>query len=133
MAKVRTKRYEQSGISRERYGQLVWFARQYDELKRREKAWRAGETERGGVGDTLYSGRPDPTAREGMRLVNSPYAWKIAAIEQAVIAAAPGLSACVLANVTRGSRYEEMQVPCGRNQFFAARRRFFDELDARVP
>ena len=120
-------------MSRERYLQLAWFARQYDELKRREKAWRAGETERNGAGDVIYSGRPDPTASEGLRLANSPYAWKIAAIEQSAITAEHSLSTCLLANVTRGSRYEEMQVPCGRNQFFAARRRFFEELDARVP
>ena len=133
MARVRVKRFEQRGISRERYGQLVWFARQYDELKRKERAWRAGEIDKVGSGNGAWAGRPDPTAQEGMRLANSPFSWKIAAIEQAAIAASPSMSEYVLMNVTQGRRYEEMQTPCGRNQFFAARRKFFDELDVRVP
>ena len=124
---------ERSGICRERYQQLLWFARQYDGLKRDERAWRAGEVDRISRGDTVYSGRPDPTAREGERLAASPYAWKIAAIEQAAIAADAALSRHILSNVTRGRTWEELQPPCGRNQFFAARRRFFDELNVRVP
>lgn len=133
MARVRTKRFEKDGKTRERYWQLVWFARQYDELKRRERAWRAGDTDRSMAGDAMYSGRPDPTAQEGMRLASSPFAWKIAAIEQAAVAAAPAYSAHVLMSATRGCTWEELGPPCGRNQFLAARRRFFDELDVRVP
>lgn len=133
MARVRTKRFEKTGRTKERYQHLLWLARDYDNLKQQERAWRAGEMDRSRSGDSMYSGRPDPTAREGMRLASSPFAWKIAAIEQAAVCAAPGFSKQLLANVTRGRTWEELSPPCGRNQFYAARSRFFDELDARFP
>lgn len=55
------------------------------------------------------------------------------AVRAAAEAADPALCVYILRNVTRRVRYEEMPVPCGINQFFRARRRFFVELDQRVP
>lgn len=52
-----------------------------------------------------------------------------AAIEEAARRAGAGLQRCIIRNVTEGVLYEEMPVPCGRRQFYAARRRFFAELD----
>lgn len=132
VGRVRTKRYEQAGISRERYRELVYAARQYAELKTLEKKWRAGEIDRRNRGCTFWR-RADPTGNEAARLAQSPYAWKIAAIEQAAVTAAPDICEYILRSVTRGERFEEMNVPCHRNTFFAARRRFFVELDARLP
>lgn len=126
-------RLDSSGITRERYNQLKWIAREYDALRRREQAFRRGETDRREGGNGAWRGISDPTAEGGMRLANSPYAWKIAAIEQSAAAADPALCEYVLQNVTRGRRYEELDAPCGRNQFFRARRRFFEELDRRMP
>lgn len=126
-------RLENTGVSTARYEQLKWFARQYDELRRSEKAYRRGEVDKKGGGNGEWHGVSDPTASGGLRLASSPFAWKIAAIEQAAAAADPALCRYVLANVTRGQRYEDMPVPCGRNQFYRARQRFFVELDNRIP
>lgn len=123
---------ENEGISEKRYLQLKWLARQYGELKQQEARFRRGEVDRlSGSGE--WNGAPDPTGNAGARLASSPYAWKISAIEQAAIAADPALSPWLLKNVTDGIRLEHLDVPCGRNQFFAARRKFFVELDCRVP
>lgn len=112
--------------------QLKWFARQYDELKRRETRFRLGDVDRrpgngGGIG------HGDPTGSEAIRMASSPYAWKIAAIEQAAVTASPELCKWILKSVTEGVPLERLQPPCGKNQFYAARRRFFIELDSRMP
>lgn len=45
MGRVRTKRYEAGGISRERYLELLWLSRQYDTMRRNRPgdplSWRA--------------------------------------------------------------------------------------------
>ena len=133
MSKVRTRRMEKSGITRERYNELVWFARQYEHLKRQEWAYRIGDVDRVEGGNGHWHGVSDPTGNGGVRLASSPYTWKINAIEQSAIEADPSLNAYILANVTGRMRYEEMAAPCGRNQFFAARKRFFEALNLRVP
>lgn len=97
MAKIRTKRLEKQGISRERYQELVHFSRQYLEIRQRGGAdWRA---------------------------------WRVPVIEEAARAAQEDLFVYLLENVTSGRTYEQMQPPCGRNMFFAARKRYFIELD----
>ena len=106
----------------------MWFARRYDEYKASERKWRAGEYDRVKTGNAAGRGHSDPTAAEGLRLASNPYTWKIAAINHAAIAADAALSPYILKNVTADMRYENMPVPCGRNQFFAARRRFFEQL-----
>lgn len=52
-----------------------------------------------------------------------------AAIDEAARKAGDGLRRWILRNVVDGTPWEEMPVPCGRRQFYAARRRFFSELD----
>lgn len=104
------------------------MARQYDQLKAAERRWRAGIYDRRAEGNRPGRGHSDPTAGEALRMASSPYAWKIAAIEQAAMAADMSLFPYILANVTRDMRFEDMDVPAGRNQFFDARRRFFEEL-----
>lgn len=124
---------ENDGISEKRYLQLKWFARQYGELKQAEAKFRRGEVDRMSAGNGEWNGTPDPTGNAGARLASSPYAWKISAIEQAALAADPSLCSWILRSVTEGVRLEYLGVPCGKNQFYAARRKFFVELDCRVP
>jgi len=52
-----------------------------------------------------------------------------AAIEEAARRAGVGLEKYLLRNVVDGVPWEELPVPCGRRQFYDARRRFFAELD----
>ena len=54
---------------------------------------------------------------------------KAAAVEMAAEAASPALAKYIVRNVTEKTRYEEMPVPAGVNQFFRARRQFFVFLD----
>lgn len=56
-------------------------------------------------------------------------ARRIQLIEQALICVDPGVTEHVKRNVTEGTRWEEMPVPMGRNQFYAERRKFFMELN----
>ena len=95
MAKIRTKRLEKQGISRERYQELLHISRQFFEQH--------------GAGN--------------------PLAWRVSVIERAAAAAGEFLAPYILANVTEGRTFEQMTVPCGRNQFFQVRKRYFQELD----
>ena len=132
MAKIRAEWYEKHGISRERYNELMWFTRRYDEFREAARKFERGEYDRKHTGNTPARGHADPTANEAMRLASNPHAWKVAAIEQAAVAADARLCAYLLRNVTQDARFEDMPVPCGRNQFFMARRRFFAELHLRL-
>lgn len=110
----------------------MWFARRYEEFRAAARKYENGEYDRVRTGNTSGRGHADPTANEAMRRASNPHAWKTAVIEQAAAAADPSLCRYILMNVTKDVRFEDMPVPCGRNQFFAARKRFFVELHARL-
>lgn len=59
-----------------------------------------------------------------------PLAWRVPVIERAAAAADEFLAPYILENVTTGRTFEQMTAPCGRGQFFQARRRYFAELDS---
>ena len=124
-AKVRANWYEKHGISKRLYQELMWFARGYSEYKAEDRRWRNGEYDRAASGKSAGCGHSDPTVNEAVRRVSSPSAWKVAAIEQAAIIAAPGFCKEILKNVTGDMTWEVIQPPCGRAQFYAARRKFF--------
>ena len=125
------KRYEGAGIDRNRYLELKYIARQYDAMVKAEKALRRGEVDRAEGGNRSWR-RPDPTGNAAIGIAMKSNAHRIKAIEEAAQVAAPGLYAWLLRNVTRGETYEKLNPPCGRAQFYAAHRRFFMELDARL-
>ena len=85
------------GLSWERYQELLYFSRQYLEIKQ--------------IGDA------------------DRRAWRVPVIEKAARAAREDLFPYLLENVTTGRTYEQLNPPCGRNQFFDARKRYFVELD----
>lgn len=128
-ARVRANWYEKHGISKRLYQELMWFARGYDEYKAADRRWRSGEYDRIATGNVAGREHPDPTANEAIRRTSSPWAWKIAAIEQAAVIAAPGYCRELLKNVTGDMTWEVIQPPCGRAQFYAARREFFCALN----
>lgn len=99
MSKERIKRYERAGISKNRYGELKYIAKQYDELRSLGKVPSEGD----------------------MR--------KIQAIEAAARATDLDLCEWILQSVTAGKAFEQLNPPCGRVQFFRARTRFFIELN----
>ncbi len=51
--------------------------------------------------------------------------WEVEMIEQTAIEAESEIYPYILKNVTQGIKYEYMDVPCGRRQFYEARRVFF--------
>ena len=83
------------GISQNKYNELKYFCAQYDEKKKEAKA---GSTQ----------------CRNDIEL-----------IERTAIMADGGIYPYILKNVTEKIPYEYMNVPCGRRQFYEARRIFF--------
>lgn len=124
-------RLDEYGISGARYRELLNMCRQYDEMRRDLEYIRQGVDRPGRTGNGGNVGK-DPTGVQAAKVADSWYAARIYAIEQAAIAADPALCRYILLNVTRGTKYEHMDVPRGRRQFFDARRRFFWELDQRI-
>ena len=68
----------------------------------------------------------DPTATRAIKALK--LAATVREIEKAAVDADPRLYAYILANVTREATFEDLRPPCGRRQFFEARRRFYKNL-----
>ncbi len=117
-------------MSDARQRELKYICRQYDEMRARLGAIR------GGFNDLRRDGQPrgtrtgDPTASAAERALK--LRAKVDAVETALGALPPGMRGPVRRNVTRGVPYERLGAPCGRKQFFEARRLFFIELDRRL-
>lgn len=131
MARERTKRIENAGISKNRYLELKYIARQYDAMRKEEAKLRRGEIDRKeGVNGGWR--QPDPTGNAAIGIALRSNAHKIRAIEEAAKAAGPEIYSWLLRCVTRGETFERLGPPCGRAQFYAARRAFYIELDWRI-
>ena len=130
--KERVKRYEDVGINKNRYLELKYIARQYDALRREEAKLRRGEVDRPEHGNQGWK-QPDPTGNTAVGIAVRSNAHKIKAIEDSAKIAGPEIYKYLLRCVTRGETYETLVPPCGRAQFYNARRLFFVELDARLP
>ena len=100
-------------------------------MVRAEKKLRRGEVDRPQGGNQTWR-QPDPTGNAAVGIAMKSNAHKIRAIEESVQAAGPEIYAWLLRCVTRGETWEKLCPPCGRVQFYAARRLFFVELDARL-
>lgn len=120
------------GVSRERMNELRWVCRQYRAYRQRLAAMRRGEFDRPARGNGRWRGRPDPTAGQAVMLADSREAKRIAAIEAAARAADPELYRYILRSCCDGVPWQHLGAPCGVNQFYRARRRFFAELDERI-
>jgi len=100
MARNWDLRLEKNGVSRMAYRELVYFCLQYAEKQRDARA------------------TATPQRRNALL-------QDIAMIEAVAREAAPDFGEELLRNVTARIPYEQLNVPCGRRQFYAARRRFF--------
>lgn len=114
MSDDRTKRYEKAGIDRDRYFELRAVCRQYDTMRKMIEVARMANT----YNDALE------------------HKWhKICAINESVEAVCKkdsGMAPYILRAVTKKETYEQINPPCGRNQFYRRRRAFFVELDKRL-
>lgn len=129
--KERIKRYESAGIDKNRYLELKYLARQYDSMRKREAKLRNGEIDRESKGNGVWR-QSDPTGNAAIGIAMASMAGKIRAIEESARAAGEGIVRELMLHVTRGIGYEKLNPPCGRAQFYRARRRFYIELDKRV-
>lgn len=117
---------DQYNIDRNRYRELYYFCKQYRQYKKQLGAIRGGfNTSMGDGMPRAQGGHSDPTAMRAQKaeLLQS----KIDRIERACHQAGDELCiyAALMANVTDDIRYEDMDVPCGRRQFYEARRKVF--------
>ena len=110
------------GISKLKFRELKYFCLQYNEKKQRIK-------DIVGLHGVIYDGMPK---RNKISSIVENQALKIAKItedvkiiEQTAIEAEPGIYQHIIENVTEGTPYEYMNIPCGRRQFYQARRKFF--------
>lgn len=113
---------EKYGISKIRYRELKYFCLQYFEKKQQISSLLGI---RAVVNDGMPKGNKtsDPTAIIAARIAELQ--GEIEMIEQTAFEAAPGMCEQLIKNVTEGIPYEYMGVPCGRKQFYIARRKFF--------
>lgn len=107
------------------------MARQYEAMVKAERALRRGEIDRESGGNRHWR-QSDPTGNAAISIAMHSKADKIRAIEESVQAAGPGIYTWLLRGVTQGKTFEQLNPPCGRAQFYQARRRFFMELDRRL-
>ena len=119
-------RLDKYGIDRELYNELSARCRRYPDWLNALKAIRSG------ANGSRYDGQPrvrrngDPTSVRAMMAIR--LSKNIDEIEQAAMDADASLHKQIILNVTRRIPYECMSVPCGRRQFYEARRRFFLRL-----
>ena len=100
-------------------------------MRREEAKLRRGEIDRTDAGNKTWR-QPDPTGNAAIGIAMKSKADKIRAIEEAARVAAPEFCTQLMRCVTRGETWEKIGPPCGRAQFYAARRVFFVELDTRI-
>ena len=129
--KERTKRFETEGIDKNRYQELKYIARQYDAMRKREIKFRNGEMDRTGTGVKEWR-QSDPTGNTAISFAMFSLSKKIRAIEESARIAGGGIYKELLLHVSRGIPFEKLYPPCGRAQFYRARRLFYIELDKRV-
>lgn len=123
----RDLKLDKYSISKYAYRELKYFCLQYLEKKRELARLHSREYllhpmaydgQRGG------SGQGDPTAVAGTRAALLSADCEL--IEHTAIQAAPEIYQWILLSVVEGIPYEEIgRVPCGRRQFYEARRKFF--------
>ena len=123
---LRAMTWEDYGISKYRYRELKAFCLQYPEKMEKVQYGLVSHEP-----TEVRSGRISrPT--EDQAINNSPYLQDILMIESAAREASPELYYWILASVTQGLNYEELEyhttlgrVPINRFDFYAYRRKFY--------
>lgn len=122
MADKRDLKLDEYGISKHRYRELNNFCLQYPEfIKEKQGCYSLSAV----VADDMPrgSGTSNPTANSAERAYR--LGRNIELIEQTAIEASGEMYPYILKAVTENVSWEYMNAPCGRRQFYQARRRFF--------
>lgn len=109
-------------ISKHRYRELYNFCLQYPEWLEQKRDCYSLST-RPLTGMPNGSGVSDPTAAKAEKAYR--LGKNIELVEQTAIEACGTLYPYILTAATEGMNWELLQPPCGRRQFYEARRRFF--------
>lgn len=111
------------GISKFAYRELCNYCLQYEDKKARAEDLRNPYKSPQITGLPHGSGVGDPTEAAAEKA--AVMSRDVDLIETAVRTAAPEIYSALLKNVTQGIQYDYMEVPCGRRQFYAYRRKFY--------
>lgn len=125
-------RLEEYGISKELYHELRYFCLQYPRKKEQLDTLRAGFNNFEQDGMPRGTDISNPTEKRAMHTLEHQYREDLEVIEQSAIMADAKIYSQLIENVTRGTCWEKLSVPCGINQFYQARREFFYTLAVRL-
>lgn len=122
------RRLERNGISHDRYMELVYFCKQYDQKKEKLKAmtYIQGVNYNGSTGGGAKDSSTERTALERAAIEAD-----IKLIDDVAKEVAPGICEALILNVTKGISFVYLNVPCGHNYFYKKRREFFKKLAAK--
>lgn len=115
-------RLDQYNISNAMYRELLYFCRQYDD-KRQRAGMARGLSAVKTDGMPHGTGTGDPTAAKAARAARLQA--DVDLIDQTAREAADELAPYLIRNVTRGVPYACLEMPCGKNEFWRIRKRFF--------
>lgn len=113
-------------ISKERYRELKYFCLQYEEWKRQLSFGVSLQPQKLTGMPNAKNAPSNPTEDAAVKLYE--LRDKCALVEQTAIEADAELYRYILKNVTQGVPYEYMPVPCCRQKFYNARKKFFYKL-----
>ena len=123
MSKERDLRLDEYGISWRRYRELKYFCMQYNEKKEKIKATigvpAVNYSRTVGGNKSIYS----QTEIQAIKVDKLSDDVKL--IEDTINEVDNTIYKQLLENITENVPYEYLQVPCGRRQFYIARRKFF--------
>jgi hypothetical protein len=119
-------RLSEYNISRELYNELRYRCLRYPQMLAELEEIREGFNSVQEPMSVERRAPGDPTAKRAIKAIK--LADTVREIEKAAVDADPRLYAYILANVTRKATFEDLHPPCGRRQFFEARRKFYRNL-----
>lgn len=109
-------------ISKYAYRELRYFCLQYPEKKRQLRDCYSLSSH-GFKGAPSGGGVSDPTQAQAFKAIRLSESCEL--IEQTAITVDSSIYQYIIKNVTTESEYRTLNVPCGRRQFYEARRKFF--------
>ena len=119
-----TLRLSKYSITKNKYRELKYFCLQYEEKKRQLEECYSITSSQKGRGDSIRcSYISKPTESAAIRAEELEKDIKL--IEQTAIETDSEIYQYILRNVTQGISYEKLRAPCGINQFYKKRRKYF--------
>lgn len=114
-------------ISKNRYWELLYFCRGYQDRKTElSRLYSPPGSILDGMPKAKYS-YGDPTATRAIRAAKLRSENEM--IEQAAIAADPYIYPDIIKNVTQGIGYDRLGCPCSKGYFYSRRKKFFKILN----